>query len=625
MVLRDGISVITAGLDHWFKPDSPFAQPDPEALKEFTVEEWRLQKLLQVDFFCLPPEHRQRRPGIDDPNAGLRVPVLRFPRWHVCPACHRMEELDLSTFGHQKCKACHAAGKHFRLIQVRFIAMCDHGHVQDFPWREWVHRSSTPACSRHLKLIATGGAGLGSIRVECECGSKRNLENVTSRNADQSTYLSNNLTGDKKGDDSKEKSDSCASPYLCRGLSSWLGDREGRGCGRPLVAALRNATNVYYADTKSSIYLPLEQTGADQEIVDALRVPAIAAFINLLKDLPPAALIPALRGRFGPGLEQFPDPPLTKALAELLGTTSAEKATVEEAVTGDDLHTAFRRPEYRVLRQARRDKHLEISPVSHDCFSERFRRVFSGVYLIKKLRETRVLNGFTRIFPENDLNPQVRQQMLRREAPIPGFNWLPAYVVFGEGLFLEFEASKIAEWENRGVVAERVRDLQAQFSQVQESRHLAPRLITPRLVALHTLSHLLLNRLTFECGYSSASLRERLYISSNPQAGMAGILIYTASGDSEGTLGGLVRMGSPESLESVLQRALEGASWCSADPVCMELGDHGGQGPDSCNLAACHNCCLLPETSCEEFNRFLDRGLLVGTPDNADLGLLAGY
>ena len=106
---------------------------------------------------------------------------------------------------------------------------------------------------------------------------------------------------------------------------------------------------------------------------------------------------------------------------------------------------------------------------------------------------------------------------------------------------------------------------------------------------------------------------------------MAGILIYTASGDSEGTLGGLVRMGTPPALEATLQLALEGASWCSADPVCMELGDHGGQGPDSCNLAACHNCCLLPETACEEFNRFLDRGLLVGTPGNPALGLLANY
>ena len=129
-----------------------------------------------------------------------------------------------------------------------------------------------------------------------------------------------------------------------------------------------------------------------------------------------------------------------------------------------------------------------------------------------------------------------------------------------------------------------------------------------------------MNQLTFECGYSSAALRERLFISSNPDFPMSGVLIYTADGDSEGTMGGLVRMGKPGYLEPVIQKALMSAKWCSADPICMEMGRLKGQGPDSCNLAACHNCALVPETACEEFNRFLDRGLLVGSVDNPTLG-----
>jgi len=99
-----------------------------------------------------------------------------------------------------------------------------------------------------------------------------------------------------------------------------------------------------------------------------------------------------------------------------------------------------------------------------------------------------------------------------------------------------------------------------------------------------------------------------------------GLLIYTAVGDAEGTLGGLVRVGAAGLLEPILQRALEAAQWCSADPVCMEMGLRGGQGPDSCNLAACHNCALVPETACEKFNRFLDRAMLVGEPTNPELG-----
>ena len=131
-----------------------------------------------------------------------------------------------------------------------------------------------------------------------------------------------------------------------------------------------------------------------------------------------------------------------------------------------------------------------------------------------------------------------------------------------------------------------------------------------------------MNELIYESGYSSASLRERLYVSTEKNA-MAGLLIYTAAGDSEGTLGGLVRMGRADNFDRVVQSALNKASWCSADPVCMEIGGEQGQGPDNANLSACHNCALVPETACEQFNRFLDRGLLVGDISSSER--LQGY
>ena len=103
---------------------------------------------------------------------------------------------------------------------------------------------------------------------------------------------------------------------------------------------------------------------------------------------------------------------------------------------------------------------------------------------------------------------------------------------------------------------------------------------------------------------------------------MAGLLVYTAAGDSEGTLGGLVRMARQDNLRTVIMSAISDARWCSTDPVCMDAGERG-QGPDSCNLAACHACSLLPETSCEEFNRFLDRGLVIGTLKEPELGFFS--
>ena len=98
---------------------------------------------------------------------------------------------------------------------------------------------------------------------------------------------------------------------------------------------------------------------------------------------------------------------------------------------------------------------------------------------------------------------------------------------------------------------------------------------------------------------------------------MNGVLIYTASGDSEGSMGGLVRQGQPGNLETIVNNAIENARWCSSDPICI---DSIGQGPNSCNLAACHNCALLPETCCEESNMLLDRAMLIGTLNDPELG-----
>lgn len=145
-----------------------------------------------------------------------------------------------------------------------------------------------------------------------------------------------------------------------------------------------------------------------------------------------------------------------------------------------------------------------------------------------------------------------------------------------------------------------------------------PRTITPKFLMLHTLSHLLISQLSFECGYSIASLSERLYCAEESDGKkMAGIFIYTASGDAEGTLGGLVRQGRPDAFPRILRKAIANAKTCSNDPVCIMSR---GQGRDSLNLAACHACGLLPETCCEERNAFLDRGVIVGTYENPEIG-----
>jgi hypothetical protein len=229
-------------------------------------------------------------------------------------------------------------------------------------------------------------------------------------------------------------------------------------------------------------------------------------------------------------------------------------------------------------------------------------RSFGSVLLVHRLREVRVLHGFHRYSYDSDLvdvnlGPRGRER------------WLPAVESFGEGVLLTLNEDTLSNWENdprvisRVALLERRRQLSAIGSRLDG--------VSARLVLLHTLAHALIRELSFSCGYSAASLRERVYANAG-EVPQAGILIYTAAGDAEGTLGGLVRQGESPRLLRTVMRTLERAAWCSSDPLC---GESHGQGLDSLNLAACHGCSLVSETSCERGNMMLDRALLIGLPD----------
>jgi hypothetical protein len=218
-------------------------------------------------------------------------------------------------------------------------------------------------------------------------------------------------------------------------------------------------------------------------------------------------------------------------------------------------------------------------------------------------------------------------QLFRHLPHQPQDRWLPAVETFGEGIYLELHEHRVAQWQSDHAewLQERLDDtfitrLGGVF-QCLPPQGAADRNWASRYLLIHSLAHMLINQLVFECGYSTASLRERLYISADSASPMAGILIFTAAGDAEGTLGGLVRLGRPGRFGPVVRRAISRASWCSADPVCSE--NLGGQGSRLANLAACHACILLPETSCETINQGLDRAMIVGTPNDRQPGLMA--
>lgn len=566
---RGDESLMCAGLDEWFADDADI----PLHLK---LEEPRLERRLGKQFFVKPPELE----GED--GHRRKIPFVRFPQWHYCPFCFRMQRA--TYFQDQpRCMLCKPERPR-RMIPVRIVAACDHGHIQDFPFREWVRCScADDASARMFFRAGRSSAGLAGIHISCEaCGRTRSLGGAMQPGM---------LAG--VGVD-------------CVGSRPWFAEEETR-CGLELKGIQRGGSNVYFPVIASSIYIPDEQSGADDQILAMLDRDNIW---NQLTSSLEGGRIDRNRSGLIAGVLQV-DPArfhrLAQAKLDGAGDQTTENQTEEQ----------FRQQEYVLLT---RSTGPATSKLVNDWTGAenygRLGRFITGVGLVRKLRETRVLCGFSRLEPKSDAgDPQV--QLLAKE---PELRWLPGLDVYGEGIFIEFRHDMLQSWSMRPDVHARLDPAFANLDAVRASRGQSPSGMHPKFAFLHSFAHALIKELTFTCGYGSSSLRERLYVDvHHPDFPMSGVLVYTASGDADGTLGGLVAQGDPSRLPRIISEALRRATWCSNDPVCME---GGGRSPDSGNVAACHSCALVPETSCEQGNRLLDRATLVGTITRPELGFL---
>lgn len=567
------VSVVAAGLDDW-----DTLTPAPGVRNTQAIFEPRLQKILSVKGFRLAPVEPANGPEDEQLSSG-KLGGYRFPEWLQCPVCN---ELKFASAWSQDpgdsakyCAHCSdEAGERVFAVPVRFVVACRSGHLDEFPWNIWVQH--LPDCkSQRLKLVSKGGTGLASLFIECStCKQRRSMEDAFRANA--------------------------LDPLRCRGRRPWLPEDDPQ-CGERLHVCQRGASNLYYANVCSSLDIPpwsdsLQQAlGADWERISVMEPTKRREFIKLVE----------LDAELGIDIEE-----LLQGIATRLGELDSYDAS------------RLRFDEYQALRKGTsgkdQNKEFDVRCESvppdvqpwFDCFARAVR-----------LREVRALCNFTRIDPPSSWDDPAPGKFAPLSAKTK--DWLPAVEVRGEGIFIALSHDKLAEWEQS--VRSRIQGLHERFkAQWQERTKRTdepPRTITPRLVLLHSLAHAVIKQLSLECGYSSSSLRERLYAAEGDRA-MAGFLIYTASADADGTLGGLVREGRAERLANVIRGAIRTSRWCSSDPLCissvLSLSD------DS-NLAACHCCCMIAETSCEEFNRFLDRATLVGLPDDPDIGFFRDF
>ena len=617
---RRGTPHVVCGLDHWYmRWDETHGLVQCEDRKEFERVEPRLSALLHINRFCVPPDYRHVRRGTSaPPNAALHVPAQRFPRWYRHTRTGQLRKFNLHT------KRTEPADRG-RWQPVRFIAVCQGGHLSEFPWKEWIGCQCPD--ETNLQLTDRGGSELSSIRVEC----RTCPEGSPGRRG-------RNLAGTTMKPDEGEQSAFQQAGIGCPGDRPWLGEGANEEqCNHPLIGALINQTNLYFPRTISAIGLPDLQPQSDAvvQIRNEIELePTLGVALTLWNMGDRAGTIAMIRANLANRGVASQAAEVEEALNSLFSPGAGALPPGSPAPTEPELELlALRRAEFNTLRQEVNDP--ELSPnlrVISATVPRELRPWLSRVNLVERLRETRVFFGFDRLGQDNGNSlvgmPEIAMHQLFRNPPTqPQDRWLPAVEVFGEGIYIELNEEANRQWQANeiGWLTERLDDAfvarVAGIFQTLPPLGQARRAWASRYLLVHSLAHILINQLVFECGYSTASLRERLYISTDPNAPMAAFLIYTSAGDSDGTLGGLVSIGRPERLGPVLLRALDRASWCSADPVCSE--NLGGQGSRLANLAACHACILLPETSCETINQGLDRAMVVGTPDAREHGFLS--
>lgn len=486
------------------------------------IRDARLASYMNVRRFFMP-----KTGGKED------IPVVSFPYYHVCSkgTCKFLFDMrdyfDLDQYkknqGEVKCPKCG-----FPAYPSRFITVCEDGHMDDFPWRWWVHHGET-SCKEDMYLKSTGNtSSLAELRVECNCGARR----------------------DMSGAMQKEK----FAGLCCSGNHPHRPGAKTKICKKSVIPSQRGASNVHFTVTRNAISIP-PWTNPINDIMGAQRA-TIEALVEAMGE--EAGLSFAYQKYFGDkySYEDF------KAAYDRLSQNIKEFIELKEMEYAAITHHEDVEYQHDV-------KYFKAEEVA---LSESLKAYISRIIKIHRLREVRVLTGFTRLeAPEPEVDEQSHIVKLKCSS---GEKWLPAVEINGEGVFIELNKGKINQWMQIETVksrSDKYEECYAVYCQKKGWENFKPR--NAEYVLLHTLSHMLIKEMSMQSGYSSSALHERIYSSEN----MCGILIYTGAADKEGSLGGLVELGGMNKFLPLLKGALENGLTCTTEEItdiislCMKM------------------------------------------------------
>jgi hypothetical protein len=573
------LSVMVMGLDDWPTTYSEVIN-EPRLLAAV-----RRQLGAQVQALRTPPLEADTGGLVMnpfDPASSVGVPVATFPRWMVCSYCRLLAPVsdglfelktepyrpDRTRYVHRNCTR---PGAPPEALPARFVVACEKGHIDDFPWLWFVHQGGS-GCRGPLRLFELGPSGeAADVVVKCE-------------GCDRSPAMSAAFS--EEGRDRMP---------LCRGRRPQLRDFEADGCDQQMKTMLLGASNSWFPVVPSALSIPVGEDRLSQLVNQHWGVLERVTNKDTLRLLRDAG-----------GLRDFAaytDDQLWEAI----------ERRRQEGGEGPPRKGDLKAPEWEVLSRpdpGRNSRDFQLRSVE---VPQGYRQYFERVVLVDRLREVRALIGFTRIdAPGEDF--ETPRAPLSRSAP----QWVPATEIRGEGIFVQFSEAAVRNW------LARCQRLNNEFLEAhrrwRQVRRMDPDIGYPglRYVLLHSFAHALIRQLALECGYATASIRERIYCRDPGENGeaMAGVLLYTAAPDSEGTLGGLVSLGRADVFERQLDEALQSLTLCASDPLCAENRPYREQL--ALHGAACHGCLFVPETSCERGNRYLDRTVLVRTLERED-------
>lgn len=641
------------------------------------IKDDRLAKIFSIEEFVQPPEPNSK---IGIGIQAIRFPKTLF--CPVCKHLHYVNTLrkrkDL-YFDRKKghfdqlnkgyyCPNCHEENsKKITLSPTRFVIANEYGFIEDFPWDWYCHRnedfrknrrfSSSDSCydvnpGSHLKLIQYGGsASLNDIVISCKCcdasenlGSIFDQEDTFMRPYDNYLLYRNFQMSQPWLGRSKSKSVTEDNIFNEDELKSITDDNKERFKKIFPRTLQRGGGNVHFPITHKGISLPRDSYNIDSDRLFQKLDQNLEVIFSSLPTFSDLNFEESIRTILNQGFQDF----VKDELIDQIGSKNVEvylKNKLSHSENNLVNTEKVRWEEYNCFLyfndEKAEPKEWYKSQIINGNEYSRLPYV-DKVVILNKLRLLNILKGFTRVRPlalnelkfansskdignerDNLLREFQRINDVRKEPEIT--NWLPATEIKGEGIFISLDHSSIKKWLNN-ISEASSRASQLRKNYISNLKKFDPYsleedhdYINANYILLHTLSHLLIEEIAQTSGYNSASLSEIIYSSrNNSEYDMSGLLIYTSSSDAEGTLGGLAEHGRPGKLESLFRKALQKAEWCSSDPLCIETKT--GQGFMGVNLSACHSCCMLPESSCENLNKFLDRGLLLGTLDNKKLG-----